>query len=170
MIIAVFDLDGVLFDVSERIRRCLEEIGCGDCSSPADLPREKKKAFWECFLSAKYMHLDRLNADVAERVKELKQRGMGIVIITGRREDTQKEYTLKQLRENGVPFDAIFFRKPGDYRRDHEYKAEVIKMLLREGHVVVEVWDDSERVVEAVKKLLPDARIVHYGGRHVKHG
>ena len=156
---AIFDLDGVLFDVSERLRRCLEEVGA---ESIEEMDREQRRRFWRLFLSEKYMYLDRPNRELAERVRELREGGVRIIIITGRREDTQKEFTLRQLEEAGVPFDEIYFRPPGCFSKDHEFKAEVVEKLRARGYEIIEVWDDSERVAARMRELLPRARVILY--------
>ena len=156
---AVLDLDGVLFDVNERLRLCLDEVGA---RAVEELAGVKRKQFWDCFLSTKYMQLDKPNQELVSYVKKLRSEGVKIVIVTGRREDTQKELTLEQLRKAGVEFDEIYFRRAGDFRKDHEYKADIIKQLIEKGHEIAEVWDDSESVVSAVKQMIPNAKIVHY--------
>ena len=148
---AVFDLDGVLIDVSERLARCLKESG-----------GRKDRVFWNCFLSSKYMYLDKPNTELVEYVRKLKQLGYRIIIVTGRRRDTQLDATIAQLRAFGVPFDELYMREPNDYRKDHEFKTDIVKRLLEKGYEITEVWDDSERVVEAMKKLLQNAKVVHY--------
>jgi len=156
---AVFDLDGVLFDVSERLMKCLEEVGS---RSTEGVPRERLNAFWNCFLGTKYMHLDRPNAEAIEYIRRLRDGGARIVIVTGRREDTQREYTLKQLAEVGVEFDEIYFRPADCFKKDHEFKVEVVKSLLERGYEIAEVWDDSEAVVNALRRLLPTAKVILY--------
>ena len=151
MEVAVFDLDGVLVDVSERLARCLRESN-----------GRRDAVFWNCFLSSKYMYLDKPNRSLIDYVRRLKELGYRIVIVTGRRRDTQYEATIAQLEAFGIPFDEIYMREPGDYRKDHEFKMDIVKKLLSKGYRVVEVWDDSERVVETLKKLLPNTKIVHY--------
>ncbi|RLE54207.1 MAG: hypothetical protein DRJ40_11390 [Thermoprotei archaeon] len=155
----VVDLDGVLFDVSERIRRCLEEVGVDDLSK-AD--SKQRRRFWNLFLSPKYMYLDRPNLDVVAHVKLMKRSGYRIIIVTGRVEETQKYATLNQLRRYEIPVDEIYFRKKGDYRKDYELKLEVIRHLLDVGYEIEEVWDDSERVIEALKNILPNTKLVLY--------
>jgi len=156
---AVLDLDGVLFNVDERLKLCLSEVGA---RAVEELAGAKRKQFWVCFLSAKYMHLDKPNQELVSYVKKLRSEGVRIVIVTGRREDTQKELTLEQLRRAGVEFDEIYFRRAGDFRKDHEYKADIIKQLIEKGHEIAEVWDDSESVINTVKELIPSAKVVHY--------
>ena len=156
---AVFDLDGVLFNVNERLRKCLSEVGA---SSVEEMSKEQRRQFWKIFLSTKYMHLDKPNKELINYISELKSKGIRIIIITGRREDTQKEYTLKQLKEAGISFDEIYFRPANYFRKDYEFKAEVVEKLIEKGYEIVEFWDDSERVVEKMKKVLRGAKIVHY--------
>ena len=156
---AIFDLDGVLFDVSERLRRCLEEVGAESIES---MSREQRRRFWRLFLSTKYMHLDRPNRELIDYVKDLKRKGHRIIIVTGRREDTQREFTLRQLEEAGIEYDEIYFRPPGCFRKDHEFKAEVVEKLRARGYEIIEVWDDSERVAARMRELLPRARVILY--------
>jgi len=155
---AVLDLDGVLFNVDERLKLCLGEAGA---RAVEELAGVKRKQFWDCFLSAKYMHLDKPNQELVSYIKKLRSEGVKIVIVTGRREDTQKELTLEQLRRAGVEFDEIYFRRAGDFRKDHEYKVDIIKQLIEKGHEIAEVWDDSESVINTVKQLIPSAKVVH---------
>jgi len=148
---AIFDLDGVLIDVRKRLEKCFEE------SKGA-----RNKVFWRCFLSPKYMYLDEPNNELIQFVRELKRKGYKIIIVTGRREDTQKEATLEELKRFGIPFDEIYFRKPNDFRKDYVYKMDIVKKLLEKGYQIDYVYDDSERVCEALARMLPNARVVLY--------
>lgn len=110
------------------------------------------------------MYLDQVNPDIAQRIKELASQGIKIVIITGRRADTQMHETVRQLESNNIPFHRIFFRPPGCFKKDAEFKKERVLQLLAEGYDIVEVWDDSPDVIRALRELLPDARMVLYHG------
>jgi len=157
---AVFDVDGVIADVRRRLRKCLSEVNAISINS---IPRNRRELFWNLFLSDKYMHLDEPNLEVINYIRKLKSEGYKIVIITGRRSDTQRRETLRQLREWGVPYDEIFFRRRDDRRPDSSLKAGIIKWLLSRGYRIVEVWDDSGSVIEKLKKILPPkTKIVHY--------
>ena len=59
---AVFDIDGVIFDVSDRIRATLEELGVDSIDEVKRNPKLRTK-FWKIFLSPKYMHLDKPRLD-----------------------------------------------------------------------------------------------------------
>uniref|UniRef100_A0A7C4H4Q3 HAD family hydrolase n=1 Tax=Ignisphaera aggregans TaxID=334771 RepID=A0A7C4H4Q3_9CREN len=135
----VFDIDGVLIDNSERVKRTLEEIGARDVS---ELDEEKKKKFWDIFLSDKYIDLDKPNPQAIELAKKRKSEGYRIVILTGRPMKMMKK-TIEQLNKYGVPYDAIIFRSDGYYAKDYEYKKKVLEEMRL---TVIELHDDSEPV------------------------
>lgn len=137
----VVDLDGVLFDVSKRLELCLEEAG-----------GKRGKAFWDCFQSDKYMHLDSPRPDAVEYVKKKKEEGLCVVIVTGRDAAGQGEYTIQQLQQYGIPYDHIVFRPSGDRRKAAVFKGEVLDELAKAGVKVVELIDDDPAVVEEAAK------------------
>jgi len=156
----IFDLDGVLFNVDSRLMVCLMKA------------HGNKLRFWELFLSDKYMHLDEPNEKIIEYVRKKYNDGYKIIIVTGRCEGTQKEATLEQLKKYNIPYNEIYFRKLGDFRKDYMYKSEVISKLL-EKYEIVEVWDDSKDVINELKKILPKARlklVSHHGASYRIHG
>lgn len=137
----VVDLDGTLFDTNVRFELCLKEVGA---KSLSELAGAKRRQFWQCYQSSKYMGYDRLNEKVADLVRRAKERGWTIIILTGRSEETQKQVTMQQLESNGIPYDQLIMRRPGDFRKDSDFKGEVIKELAARGEVIV--IDDSEDV------------------------
>ncbi|MEM1598617.1 MAG: HAD family acid phosphatase [Pyrobaculum sp.] len=136
----VVDLDGVLFDVSRRLEACLKEAG-----------GRRGREFWECFQSARYMHLDVPNPDAIEYVKK-KDEGYCVIIVTGRDEEKQSDATVEQLVKYGVPWNCIVFRRSGDFRKAAELKAEVLDRLAAAGVEVAELIDDDPAVVEMAAK------------------
>jgi len=153
----VFDIDGVLIDPQKRLRKCLEKV---NATSIKKLHGKKRKEFWDCFLSETYMNLDEPIQENIAKLREMKDKGYYIILITGRREDRQKNKTLEQLDEWNIPYNKIYFRKAYDKRRDYVYKSSLIKKLIRQGFEIIEVWDDSEKVIEKLKQILPNAKIV----------
>ena len=145
----VFDLDGVLFDSSRRYEKCREEA------------RGDRKRFWDCFLSPRYMHLDAPIEENLEAARAYKEAGYALIIVSGRRE-VQREATLAQLRAAGLEPDELILRPEGDYRKDYIYKVSIIEQLERD-YIIVAVYDDSERVINAVKERFPwiTAVLVH---------
>jgi len=142
----VFDLDGVLVDSSERFLKCLDES------------KNDKQKFWSCFLSEKYMDLDRPREEYIRILREYLSKGYRIVIVTGRVEERQKDKTLKQLSQWGITFHEIYFRKAGDYRKDWEFKIEIIDRILRKCEIEA-VYDDSDRVIEEIKRRHPEIKV-----------
>jgi len=146
----VFDLDGVLVDSSERYRLC-ESEAAGD-----------RRRFWDCFLSEKYMDLDRPRPEYVEALKRYAAQGYRIIIVTGRVRETQEAKTLRQLRDWGVEFHEIYFRSRGDYRKDFEFKSEIVKKLSQRYRIEA-VFEDSKPVVEALRRLLPESSVIYTG-------
>ena len=166
--IYVFDLDGVIVDPSERIKAVLLRLGL-----PLDIDVEKlkgsmKRRFWDLFLSPKMLHLDKPRDIGIEVLKDRMKRGK-VIIITGR-PISLREPTIRELMEFGVEIDYksnIIFRPKGDLRPDYEYKASVISVLDN----VVEVHDDSIRVLEAIRKVRPHVMLyLHYGNSYTVLG
>jgi phosphoglycolate phosphatase-like HAD superfamily hydrolase len=156
MEVAIFDLDGVIADVSGRIEKALRELGKENLN---ELSREDRRRFWEIFLNPELLELDKPRMDVIDYMRKIKDKGLRIIIVTGRT-IKQKNETLKQLSSWGVPYDEIYFRMAGDLRKDSIYKREVVKLLLKRGYNIVEVWEDSDEVIRELRKLIPDAKIV----------
>jgi len=144
--VVIFDLDGVLVDSSERFLKCLDES------------KNDKQMFWSCFLSEKYMDLDRPREEYIKILREYLSKGYRIVIVTGRVEERQKDKTLKQLSQWGVAFHEIYFRKTGDYRKDWEFKIEIIDRILRKCEIEA-VYEDSDRVIEEIKRKHPEIKV-----------
>jgi phosphoglycolate phosphatase-like HAD superfamily hydrolase len=87
-------------------------------------------------------------------------RGFRVVVVTGRPRSMEVE-TLAQLREAGLEglVSEVFFRGVGDYRGDSVFKVEVLRRLMSR-YVVEVVYDDSEDVVEALRREFPGVKVV----------
>jgi len=142
----VFDIDGVLIDCGERLRRCEEESN------------GSRKAFWDCFLSPRYMHLDKPIEFGFEVLKDRIAKGYNIVIITGRTDNMVSE-TLKQLKAQGVDGIPIVFRRRGNYAKDYIYKPSAAKRL---GLDVREVHEDDFEVLKSFGEIYPYAKLYLY--------
>ncbi|MEM2302299.1 MAG: hypothetical protein QXR14_08820 [Sulfolobales archaeon] len=150
--VAVFDLDGVIFDSSERFRKALEEVGVSEEEFRKD--QSKRSKVWDVFLSEKYIKLDMLNNAVLNEIRRALKHGLGIVILSGRPERMINK-TLEMLRKNGIDFDLAVFRAEGNYARDKEFKVETLKKLsLR----VEEIHDDVEEIITAIQEIYPNAK------------
>jgi len=134
----VFDVDGVLVDPSERLRRA-EAASGGD-----------RSLFWRLFLDpVAALAYDKPNYAGVVAARRAATRYQ-LVVVTGRPHHMM-EATLVQLGRAGVPYDAVVFRV--DRTVAPEYKARVVRWLESLGARVVEVHDDSERVLDAVARV-----------------
>ena len=147
MKILILDLDGTTFDSSRRFEMCLKEVGANSLN---ELKGKQRSAFWNCFQSPKFMNLDEPKMNVIEFVRKVKAKGYFVHVVSGRTEN-QLEATLEQLNRFGVPFDKITLRRNGDFRKDFEFKGEIINAYIREGHEVIIVDDSPD-----VRALLPE--------------
>ncbi|OLL76672.1 hypothetical protein Ae168Ps1_5089 [Pseudonocardia sp. Ae168_Ps1] len=126
--LAVFDIDGVLADVSHRLHFL-------------DVHR------WEKFFAA--AHADPLLDEGAERLREA-QKEFDVVYLTGRPERNRR-LTERWLAGCGLPTGPLFMRADDDLRPARYVKREVLRLLAEEREVAMMLDDDP-----AVVRLLAD--------------
>ncbi|MCS7107101.1 MAG: hypothetical protein NZ902_03240 [Acidilobaceae archaeon] len=131
----VFDMDGVLVDSSERFRACEEES-------------QDRRGFWNCFLSEKYVHLDRPRLEVAQLFKQYKERGYKVFVVSGRPR-RMMAITLSQLMGMGLRPDRVILKERG-YEVEHKVRA--MRELAKRYEIEV-VYDDNPKVAEALQSL-----------------
>jgi len=131
----VVDIDNTLVDSTERWSICQQF--------------KKKSDIWNCFFDPDKLYLDKPIWKVIEVVRQYHNAGYKIIIITGRLEKL-KEATIEQLNKYDIPFDIIFLRKEKDFRKDFEYKAEIIEQLIVTGYKIELVIDDSKEVRDVI--------------------
>ena len=137
MLAIAVDIDNTLFDSSERWNICQQ--------------LKKKSEIWNCFFDPEKLSLDKPIFDVINIVKQYHESGYKVIIVTGRVEKL-REATIEQLKKFNVEFEMIFFRKDKDFRKDFEYKAEIIEELMKAGYKIELIIDDSEEVRKAVQQ------------------
>ena len=167
--IYIFDLDGVLIDISERIKAVLDYLGLNPYISPSALRGEKKRRFWKYFLSDMFLDYDRPRRVGIELLLDRLKKG--IVVIVSGRPTSLKEATLRELKEFNVPVDKIkfFFRGLGDYRREKELKLHFFKIISNMGEIV-EVHDDSAEVLDAIWLINPKIKLyLHYDNSYKEY-
>ena len=150
--IVVFDIEGVLIDVSERIKRCLEEVNKKFRVSARDineLKGEARRYFWEYFMSTKYLHLDKPILCNIELAKELQKR-YKLILITGAFCNVAKIHK-KKLEKFGLKF-MIFCRSIGNKLPAPIFKREIIKKLISRGYEIVMIFDDNEEVCKILSQ------------------
>ncbi len=152
-----FDIDGVIVDVSERLRHALT-LSEGD-----------RREFWELFFSEELMRLDKPREIGVRLVRDRAARGE-VVVITGR-PARLKELTVKSfIKLTGVKPAAIFMRGNRDLRPSPKVKAELLGRALGEGFNIIEYHDDSEEVLNEVRARYPWIKLyLHVGGDVLKY-
>jgi len=138
----ILDLDGTLFDTSARWNEC-EKLANGN-----------KRMFWECYQSPRFMNLDKPKWDVITFVQQLiEEKKPEVIAVVSGRSEKQREDTLKQLSEIGVEPNEVVLRAEKDFRKDHEYKKDIIRKLREKcDQDKVIVIDDSDAVLEYLGK------------------
>lgn len=124
--LAVFDIDGVLADVSHRLHHL-------------DSHR------WERFFSA--ADRDPLLEEGEQRLRAAQQ-DYDVVYLTGRPERNRR-LTERWLARHGLPTGPLYMREDDDYRPARFVKREVLRWLART-RVVASVLDDDPAVVDTL--------------------
>lgn len=128
--VAVFDVDGVLVDFRRRWR----------------LAASKGERFWEELLDPRNFSLDYPKEEGIRALKRARERGLEIVVLTGRPERL-RFVTEQQLR--GLGYSMLIMRPNADKRPGPEFKEEALSGLssaLR----IEEIHDDEERILRAL--------------------
>ena len=96
---------------------------------------------------AKRCETDLLNIPVAEIVKTYYQKGVKIILMSGR-EDNARSQTINWLSYNKIPYNALYMRKSGDMRKDSVVKKELFEAHVKDQFYVQFVLDDRNQVVD----------------------
>jgi len=170
--ICVFDIDGVLFDVSRRLSIAQQEA------------RGDKRLFWEVFLREDLLELDTPRRAGIEALVNCIKRGLKILILTGRPEHLL-EKTLEQLSSAGIDLKGggIYmvmrpskkagqgnpYRPPvsmprlGEQVDSKVFKLRVIEGILK-GFRIIEIHEDDEEVLREVGKRYPGIKLYIHDG------
>jgi hypothetical protein len=124
--IVIFDIDGTLADVSERIHHLRK--------APQD---------WEAFFEG--MAQDKAVRSMVRLCNLLYSSGLRVILCSGRGEEHRAE-TVGWLARQGVNYHALLLRPAGDRRSDVVVKREML-MGIDKGRVLF-VVEDRSRVVQ----------------------
>ena len=124
--IVIFDIDGTLADVSERIHHL-----------------RRKPKDWDAFFAG--MAQDKTIQSMVRLCNLLYAAGVTIILCSGRNEKHRQE-TVAWLAEKGVNYHKLLLRKDGDRRSDVIAKRELLAGIDKR-HVLF-VVEDRSRVVE----------------------
>ena len=124
--IVIFDIDGTLADVSERIHHV-----------------KKKPKNWNAFFQG--MAQDKAIHSMVRLCNVLYQSGIKILLCSGRSEEHRTQ-TVQWLAQQGVKYHELILRPDGDRRSDIIVKREMLAGLDRSK--ILFVVEDRSRVVE----------------------
>jgi len=126
--VVIGDLDGTLFDTSERYRLASEEHN----------PKSPK--FWDAFMDTSKVKHDKPIKNTAYFLSTLKHAGAKIIYLSGRRATLSKE-TRRLLDDNGYPQGKLILRPKGDNTVD--FKVDQILKLRSNNNVKVYIGDEK---------------------------
>ena len=124
--IVIFDIDGTLADVSERLHHI-----------------KKKPKDWDAFFSG--IPQDKAIRSMVRLCNILYASGIKILLCTGRREKDRAE-TVKWLEQHRVNYHELILRPDGDRRSDVIVKREMLADLDKSK--ILFVVEDRSGVVE----------------------
>lgn len=124
----IFDMDGTLCDTST-----IEHLIEGD---DKDFP-----AFHAASAACPPL------PDVAEAARAEHDQGRAVLVVTSR-EFIWRDLTLDWLVEHEVPYDALYMRIVGDYRKDVLIKKDILEQIGADGFTPLAAWDDKPAVIE----------------------
>ena len=130
--LVIVDLDGTLADGNHRLHHIH--------------PKETRN--WDKFYEE--CSLDTPHTDVIELVRALRDYGMTVIILTGRREETRKE-TQQWLAHYGIPYEILIMRPKGNHEDDHKWKPGVLATLGGPANVLM-VIEDRNRIVVTLRE------------------
>lgn len=124
--LVIFDIDGTLADISERIHHI-----------------RRKPKNWNAFSAG--MAQDKAIHSMVRLCNILFAAGLRIILCSGRNEKNRPE-TVEWLAKNGVNYHDLLLRKDDDYRTDSIVKREILHGLDKSK--ILFVVEDRNRVVE----------------------
>jgi phosphoglycolate phosphatase-like HAD superfamily hydrolase len=124
--IVIFDIDGTLADVSERIHHV-----------------KKKPKNWNAFFQG--MAQDKAIHSMVRLCNLLYASGIQIILCSGRSEE-HRQQTIEWLAQQGVNYHDLLLRKDKDHRQDSVVKREMLATIDKSR--VLFVVEDRSRVVE----------------------
>jgi len=124
--LVIFDIDGTLADVSERIHHV-----------------SKKPKNWNAFFAG--MAQDKAIHSMVRLCNILHASGIQIILCSGRSEEHRPQ-TVAWLAQQGVNYHDLLLRKDKDRRSDTEVKRELLATLDKSK--ILFVVEDRSRVVE----------------------
>ena len=131
----IFDLDGTLAIIDTRRKISTKPNG---------------KIDWDIFFNPNNIALDRPNWPVIDTLKLFSEKGLNIVIFSGRSKAT-KDATKDWLNKFDIPFDVLKMRPTSNefkFMRDDDLKEGWLNDLFPNKSDIFAVFDDRNKVVD----------------------
>ena len=128
----IFDLDGTLALIDKR--RAKADKGNG-------------KIDWKVFFDPPNIQLDEPNPPVIKTFQTMRSAGFNVGILSGRDAISRKE-SEKWLKKHGIYPDFFYMRPQGTFTPDDVLKKQWLDELNEEGHEIMCVYDDRDKVVK----------------------
>mgnify|MGYP001292369193 CR=1 FL=1 len=163
--VVVFDLDDTLVDTSHR-KNILDKIdnivvdeGLEEGSKEYKKAiNEEKSKIWEEFSLA--CDDDKPVKSMIEKLKSYRRKGYSIYAFSGR-SSIAEEKTVDFFKKMNIEFDLLKMRRPEQKMPSHYLKnAWVKKYIIEKGDEMVNLFDDSEKVVDYLKEKGHTATLV----------
>ena len=132
MRIVIFDIDGVIFDLSHRLHLLDKDYTAFEKEAIRDTPIQKT--------------IDLMNS--------FNRRNTSIVLLTGRSEFI-RDITEFKLNKHNVPFDELIMREVGDESPSDVYKVSALRKRFSKDILscIVGVYDDEEMNIAAFQRM-----------------
>lgn len=135
----IVDIDGTLANIDHR----LNFVNGKDTDS-----EKTQKTDWKNFFAN--IPGDKVNHWCKELMSNMIQ-NYTVVLASGRPSDYKRQ-TQDWLDENQIPYDALFMRMRGDYRRDDVIKQIILDFELFPRYNILFIVDDRKNVTEMWRK------------------
>lgn len=195
-ILAVFDLDSTLFNVSTRTQKILSEYAelhdedrlknievkhedwgikeavlRAGLSLDSDLELLKNlRDFWsKRFFTSEYLHYDVPNKGAISFVQELADTGCEINYLTGRDQTRMYKGTLEVLKKWGFPLEEKnLFLKPEKEQDDELFKESWFKNLDHLQYKKIFFFENEPVNVNAILSSSPEVEIIFLDTTHAR--
>lgn len=85
--------------------------------------------------------------DVVATARAQHAAGRAVLVVTSR-EFIWRDLTLDWLVQHDIPYEALYMRIVGDYRKDVVVKKDILDQIRDDGFAVLAAWDDKPAVIE----------------------
>ena len=110
----------------------------------------------------KSMFDDTPHHDIIQFVHVAKDKGLKVLVSTGRSED-YRDITMSWLNKHDVFPDKMYMRRELDYRADDIVKKEMLDQMLVDGYMPLLAFDDRDKVVKMWRENNIRCLQVNYG-------